>query len=639
MNSVRKGMLEAALGYCRRGWSVIPVHEVTGGKCSCGNTDCKNPGKHPRVEWKKHQTSKADESQIRRWWKRWPSAWVGIVTGSISGLAVVDVDGKKGQEALDKAGIELPVTVTVQTGGGGWHYYYRYSGGEVKTKAGLLPQVDFRGDGGFVVAPPSGHVSRGSYHFADGLGPEDVGLASFPPAVAALAYGGQQEKPRLKDTTPVLQGVSEGQRDNELFRYACKLRGQGISREEAEILIKHAAANCIPPFPTQEALAKVESAYKHPTEEEKRLVERPEIVTAAELAAKEIRPTRWLIEGLLPEGLTILAGRSKSGKSFLALQMAMSVALGKDICGFEQLVEEVSLEEFNPWTAVTDNRPKGVLYLDLEMDEQSILQRMNTGISSLSEVKVTKNEGGKPHISGYFQKLPSNLHIAMQWPPISEGFEEHLESFLGENPDVEFVVVDVLKRIRPSVKGNRNAYDVDYETLIPLQNIAKKRGIALLVCHHTRKSMGEDNDPVEMVSGTMGVTAAVDGILVLQRHVDNRATLHVTGRKLMNRELELQHEYPSGLWRLQGDADDIPLSEAEQKIVEILKERAEPISPKEIAEALGENYNSTKTRLNRMIKAEKLIASKGKYELPFRINYKKAETSETLETPETLETR
>ena len=154
MSSGINGMLEAALSYCRRGWSVVPVYEIVRGKCSCGNPDCKNPGKHPRVEWKKHQTSKADEPQIRRWWERWPSAWVGIVTGTVSELAVIDVDGKVGKEALEKVGIELPKTVTVKTGGGGWHYYYSYTSGEVKTKAGLLSKVDLRGDGGFVVAPP-----------------------------------------------------------------------------------------------------------------------------------------------------------------------------------------------------------------------------------------------------------------------------------------------------------------------------------------------------------------------------------------------------------------------------------------------------------------------------------------------------
>ena len=170
--------LAAALEYARRGWAVIPVAGVVDRHCSCG-VECHNhPGKHPLTRHGLHDgTTELDT--IRAWWQQWPWANVAIVTGAKSGLVVLDVDvGKGGLVSLRRLRKEhgLPETLAVRTGGGGWHLLYRHPGGQVRNTASRLPAfaeewpgLDVRGDGGYIVAPPSHHISEGVYQWHEGL--------------------------------------------------------------------------------------------------------------------------------------------------------------------------------------------------------------------------------------------------------------------------------------------------------------------------------------------------------------------------------------------------------------------------------------------------------------------------------------
>lgn len=162
-------LLDAALGYARRGWHVFPIFEPITSGCSCSRRVCGDIGKHPRTD---HGLKEAttDQAQIRAWWDKWPAANVGIRTGATSGLFVVDVDaGKNGAESLAALETEhgsLPDTLTVGTSGGGFHLYFEHPGQKVpnhNTGKRLGPGVDVRGDGGYVVAPPSLHRSGERY--------------------------------------------------------------------------------------------------------------------------------------------------------------------------------------------------------------------------------------------------------------------------------------------------------------------------------------------------------------------------------------------------------------------------------------------------------------------------------------------
>jgi len=178
-------ILKMALIYSNRA-SIIPVGQ----------------DKKPLINWKEYQTKKATKEEIQKWWEKYPNANVGIITGKISNLAVVDVE--KGGDITD-----LPKTATVRTGGGGWHLYYRYCEG-IENKARIRPLTDIRGEGGYVVAAPSIHQSGQKYEWIT-----KGEVQSFPKHL----FGIKQET-KWDD---VALGITEGQRNETATQYIGKL--------------------------------------------------------------------------------------------------------------------------------------------------------------------------------------------------------------------------------------------------------------------------------------------------------------------------------------------------------------------------------------------------------------------------------
>lgn len=181
---------DAAMTYVARGWRVFPVYEMQTGRCACGSAACESPGKHPRTANGCTDAS-TDAAQLRAWWKRWPTANVAIATGTESNLIVIDVDPDKGgADGLADLEIEhgrIPNTVTVITGSGGAHYYLEHPRDRrIGNRVNLYPGVDVRGDGGYVVAPPSNHRSGKRYAWDAVLGFDDVPVAECVPAMLGL---------------------------------------------------------------------------------------------------------------------------------------------------------------------------------------------------------------------------------------------------------------------------------------------------------------------------------------------------------------------------------------------------------------------------------------------------------------------
>jgi len=178
--------LGAALAYAAHGWAVFPVHGIVEKSCGCGGSDCSSPGKHPLTRHGCKEAS-SDAGVIEGWWRRWPHANLALATGSGSGVIVVDVDPPAGEQSLERlgrAGYPLPQTVAVRTGSGGTHLYYRAPRAAVGNSAGRLPGVelelpgvDLRAEGGYVVAPPSLHVSGARYRWIE----DEIMLADAPP--------------------------------------------------------------------------------------------------------------------------------------------------------------------------------------------------------------------------------------------------------------------------------------------------------------------------------------------------------------------------------------------------------------------------------------------------------------------------
>jgi hypothetical protein len=260
--SQQNEFLEAALKYVRLGWNVIPLQPRD---------------KKPLLpSWREWQTKKVTEDIVKTWWQEHPAANVGVLTGAISGVVVLDVDGENGRKSLAQAAKGLPPTPISNTGKGS-HYIYKHPGFEVRNFAGKLPGLDFRGDGGYIVAPPSIHPSRRKYEWA--IDPGAVPPSPMPEWLLKLLEQKKEANGGGIDPLKVLAGVPEGQRDETLFRYACRLRAKGMTKEEALALVLQAARNCTPPFPEDEAKRKVESAWRYPegTEAEQMVVQLKDI--------------------------------------------------------------------------------------------------------------------------------------------------------------------------------------------------------------------------------------------------------------------------------------------------------------------------------------------------------------------------
>ena len=240
-------LLTAVLRYAQLGWFVLPLHGIVDGRCTCGRPDCKSPGKHPRTAHGVRDAS-TDLATIRRWWKTWPRANIGVATGAPSGFFTFDVDPRHGGEdslesLIAKHG-PLPDTRQQLTGGGGKHILFRHPGVPVPNMnggSGFAPGVDLKGDGGYIVAAPSLHISGETYQW-DGL--VDSGIADPPRWVLDRI----RQTPRPRSKTSTQEKIPEGKRHSALVSYAGKLRRVGCgSGEILSALLDFNRRHCAPP--------------------------------------------------------------------------------------------------------------------------------------------------------------------------------------------------------------------------------------------------------------------------------------------------------------------------------------------------------------------------------------------------------
>ena len=235
-------------------------------------------------------------------------------------------------------------------------------------------------------------------------------------------------------------------------------------------------------------------------------------INAEELQNRTYEPTHFLVDELIPEGLHILAGAPKIGKSWLALWLCLCVSQGQPLWNFATTQGEV-------------------LYLSLE----DSFQRIQTRLFDLTE------------------DAPPTLHFAIMADTLKHGLEQQIEQFLAEHPNTKLVVIDTLQRVR-SAGSDSNLYANDYQDIGLLKKLADKRHIAILLIHHLRKL--HDDDPMNMISGSTGLSGAADSTFVLQKNsrLANIASLHCTGRDIADRTLKLEFGEEDHVWKLLEDS-------------------------------------------------------------------------------------
>jgi hypothetical protein len=244
-------MEQAALDYLNRRWSVIPMQ---------------SRGKQPAIRWLEFQHRHADREEVRAWFARWPAGNVGIVTGAISGLVVLDIDPKHGGEASlaewTRRHGPLPPSIEAVTGGGGRHVYFAHPGGIVRNKVGIAPGIDLRGDGGCVVAPPSVHASGKAYVWREGHAPGERALAPLPGWLRDELTGARPRHGHTLDYWHSLlnEGVPEGERNATIASLTGHLLWHGVDPEVVlELLLCWNRLRCRPPLSDEEVMRTVVS--------------------------------------------------------------------------------------------------------------------------------------------------------------------------------------------------------------------------------------------------------------------------------------------------------------------------------------------------------------------------------------------
>lgn len=231
------------------------------------------------------------------------------------------------------------------------------------------------------------------------------------------------------------------------------------------------------------------------------------IIDGKSLLALEVEPPKFIIASFMPIGLHILSGSAKIGKSWLALWLCQQVSTGGKVWEFETLC-------------------CGTLYLALE----DTVDRLHFRLSH-----ITDNGSEQSFFATEADNMSGSLIL-------------QLENFLKNYPDTGLIVIDTLQRIRGLV-NDKNAYANDYNEVGRIKKFADDHRIAVLLVHHVRKM--PDNDPFNMVSGSVGIIGAVDSMYVLEkdRRTENRAILHVTGRDIEDMQLQLEFDRDMTVWR------------------------------------------------------------------------------------------
>ncbi|HYH69401.1 MAG TPA: AAA family ATPase [Urbifossiella sp.] len=249
-------------------------------------------------------------------------------------------------------------------------------------------------------------------------------------------------------------------------------------------------------------------------------------ISCTDLLSLDLPEPRYIVPGLLPEGLTIFAARPKQGKSWKALQIALAVGGG-----------------YSGLLGTLTPAAGAVLYLGLEDTRRRLKKRV---------LKLLTGRGWAPPRNVEFRTASHRGAVGVA----------HIEEWLKAHPDARLVVVDTLQKFRPPQKGGKgDTYADDYETMGQLKTLADRYAVAILVIHHSRKSPAEN--PFDEVSGTLGITGAADSIFVLERkHEEEEASLYVTGRDVEEETLTLRFDPTHCLWnidrRQQGVQRELP---------------------------------------------------------------------------------
>lgn len=461
--------LRAALDYAEGGIHVFPLASGT---------------KVPATSHGVHDAT-TDSSRIEGWWA---DSDLGIgISCDPSGLFVVDVDARAGFDSSESArlALALPETFTVATPGGGWHFYFTGHGPSSVGK--LLPGVDTRGVGGYVVAPPTaGYTVLW-----------DEALADVPPATLEAL---QRRPSRVEaqgdalDRTAVLQGVPEGRRQDTLFRYICSLLARGVDQPEAEILAAHVAEACDPPFSAHEAAAIVDRVFHtYPAPDFAEAT--PEVPLLARLSDFSPEPVEWFWYPRIPYGkLTLLAGVQGHGKSYVTAALTAAATRG------QMLPDSLNVAS-----------PPGDV----------IIAAYEDGIGDTVRIRMERQGVDLDRVHVLATGMDGRRRRAFRQADLPA-----LEDALDAMPERRLLIIDPISSfLGGGIDGNSN--EAVRAALEPLAALATQFGVAVIAVAHLNKS--QIDNALYRVSGANAFTALPRSVLLVSHEEEKgrRSIVHI----------------------------------------------------------------------------------------------------------------
>lgn len=285
---------------------------------------------------------------------------------------------------------------------------------------------------------------------------------------------------------------------------------------------------------------------------------------AADLEMAVFPEPRWAVAGVLAEGVTLVVGAPKVGKSWLALNLGVAVATGGLAFGRIKV-------EAGP-----------VLYMALEDTGRRLQRRM--------------------HVVMQAEPWPELLDFALVCEPLSGGGDEQVTTWLTRHPTARLLIVDTFQKVRGATRPQEQAYQSDYTEMSRLKAIADAHDVAVVVIHHTRKAQGDDF--LDDVSGTQGLAGAADGVVVLKRsRGEADAVLHVTGRDVEEANYALSFAKELGAWQmLDGPVAEMTTTDNRAAVLRHLRQYGSA-TPKHLADSLSLTHDNAKKLVRRMADA------------------------------------
>lgn len=523
-------LITDALHYAKNGFLVFPLHTVKDGRCTCGKDDCHSPAKHPRTPHGLKQASK-DLNFAKNLFSsfNYQSANIAVCTGKESNLVVVDVDCAKGgriEELYNFAPKEVLEKTLWSKTGGGYHLYFRYpQNAEIRNSTSKLGnKIDVRGEGGYIVAPPSLHISGKHYEFLN-----DNSVKPFPQAFIEKLNKTETRTENNFSNGNALQTdfYLEGNRNNSLASLAGKLRHAGLNECEIEpALLKINSERCKPPLSEKEVLQIVRSISRYDVQPQPQ--NKFDSDTNAEnfpslfkiqaasvwMENSKLRPVPKMLFGeFWFEGeLCILFADTGKGKSILAVQIADSISKGMNIRNFR----------------LEAGRQK-VLYFDFELSDKQFEARYS--------IKQGDFFANHYEFDANFKRGEINQNSFM--PDRFKDFQEYLNFSLEYEivqTEAKVLIVDNITYLKNATETAKDALPLMKELI----RLKKKYDLSILALAHTPKRDLTRPITVNDLQGSKMLSNFSDSIFAIGESAKDKHLRYLKQIKARNTE-EIYH--------------------------------------------------------------------------------------------------